>query len=59
LLLKFLKKRVKEKVRKLFEEPSYKYAMKEETMLKLNTGNRPHIEYFEVAILEQKIWIQE
>ena len=57
--MKFLKKRVKEKVRKLFEEPSYKYAMKEETMLKLNTGNRPHIEYFEVAILEQKIWIQE
>ena len=38
---------------------TYKYAVKEETVLKLHTGNRPHIEYFDVTILEQKIWIQE
>jgi len=37
----------------------YKYAVKEEIVLKLHTGNRPHIEYVDVTILEQKIWIQE
>jgi len=37
----------------------YKYAVKEETVLKLHTGKRPHIEYSDVTILEQKVWIQE
>ena len=37
----------------------YKYAMKEEIVLKLHAGNRPHIKNFDVTILEQKIWIQE
>jgi len=37
----------------------YKYAVKEEAVLKLHTGNRPYIEYFDVTVLEQKIWIQE
>lgn len=37
----------------------YKYAVKEETVLKLYTRNRPHIKYFDVTILGQKIWIQE
>jgi hypothetical protein len=38
---------------------TYKYAVKEETVLKLHTGNRTHIKYSDVTILEQKIRIQE